>query len=176
MRHLVFEHCEDTLTPEKRRVGVILHDGRLERSEDGVVGVRRVLLDDATFRPAADGPVGGSVLVARIDASREQYLQLAVDPGLPEPSLEQAVDAEGGNVTLVEDHRMSQRNRAVVVRLGLEEIEQRVGALAVLEIRVDDRLTVDDSSACRSDAGHVVCLRPPRLGYGRGWSATICVR
>ena len=57
-------------------------------------------------------------LVLRVDAARKEHLECRVDSFVSECLLDQRVDAEGGEVPLVEDDGIAQRDGTAVVRLG----------------------------------------------------------
>ena len=72
-----------------------------------------------------------------VDPSREQPFQLRVDARLAEAFLDQRVEAESGQMALVEHDGMAQRDRLAVVRLFREQVEERARARAVPPVPID---------------------------------------
>ena len=64
-------------------------------------------------------------IVLRIDAAREQALEIRVDASLTQRPLDERVEVERGEVAFVEHDRMTERNRPLVIGVRRQEIEQR---------------------------------------------------
>ena len=154
MHHLVLEHREDALAAAEHRVAIALDRAGLEDRENRAVGAAGVSLDLVTSGPAVRGVLVGRLPIAGVDTAREQSLEIVVQPRVVEALLEETVHGEGRYVPLVEHDRMTQGNRALVIRVVIEDVEQRPCALPVAEIGLDDRLTVDDRSICRTAGAH----------------------
>ena len=98
-------------------------------------------------------------LVLGIDAPREQHLERRVNPIASERLLDQRVDAEGGQMPLVENDGIAQRDGAAVVRLGGHEIEQLPRSRTHTTEAIEKRGTIDRGAGRDSVAGHVEFLR-----------------
>ena len=107
MHDLVLEHREHALPAAQHGVRVVLDGRRLERLENRVVGRARVALHLSSRRPVVDRRLVGRLLVARVDAAREQHLEIVVQPGVAEPLLEEAIHGERRDVAFVEDDRVT---------------------------------------------------------------------
>jgi hypothetical protein len=96
-------------------------------------------------RVRALGPAcrGGDGLLVRIDAAGEERLQAGVDAGPPQPLLHERVEAEGGQMPVVEDNRMPERDWLRVVGLVGEQVEDRPRTFAVPAIPGGQPLTVE---------------------------------
>ena len=68
------------------------------------------------------------------NAAREQQFEPFVGAAQAEAALQKGNHAERGKMPFVEHDRIAQRNRARVVRVGIDEIEQRTGPLAVAAV------------------------------------------
>ena len=115
-------------------------------------------LDDAAIGLVDEGahllPIGPreclprrAALLIGIDAAGEQLLESRVDARAPERLLHEGVQAEAGQVTLVEHDRVPQRNRLLVVRIVGEQPEQPIGLRAITSV-AGDRLIAIDASEC----------------------------
>jgi hypothetical protein len=125
---LVLDDGPDRLRVAQQRMIVAHHigirDGVLDARVGGI-GVREHGVP-AGPRGIATGDRGG--LLVRIDAAREDRLEVLVDARVPETLLDQRVDGEAGQVALVEHDRIAQRDRLVEVGGGIEQVEQRARA------------------------------------------------
>src|SRR5262249_29552680 len=129
----------------------------------------------------AGGParslVGDRALVFRVDPPLEEDLVISVHAPLAEAALDERVDVEGGQVPLVEADRISQRDRARLVRLGHDGVEEVQGSTPIDLEPVHESLPVQshetarcyypasvilDSGMCAADG-----FFPPRSAGGR---------
>src|SRR5204863_2397135 len=115
MHELMFEDREGRLSPVEQRVPGTNQLFAHQCAHDLTVGFVGKRLDDGTVRPRIADPVAGWRL-CWIDASRKKIFQPRIDAGAAERTLHQSVEAERRQMALVEDHRMTCRNRAAVVR------------------------------------------------------------
>ena len=117
MHRLMLQDGEDPLAAMHDTVRLPVDRRGGERRQDRRVRPRDVALHRLARRPGIAGRRRGGGTVGRIDAAREKRFQLAIDPGVSEPPLQQRVDREGGDVAVVEDHRVPELDRVRVVRL-----------------------------------------------------------
>src|SRR5262249_8483167 len=119
-----------------------------ERVENEGVAVVGEPTDLVARRPFGAVAVPGGRLVFRIDAARERGLEPFVDARPAEPLLYQRVDAECGEVPLVKDDGVTERDRARVIRLGSDDVEQLARSLAIVTVPIGKRLPVHDGRIC----------------------------
>src|SRR6266511_364391 len=100
----------------QRRVG--------QRVEHERVARVRKATDFVARRPFATLTAGCRRLVLGINAAGKQPFESIVDAGPSERLLDECVQAECRQMTLVEDDWMTQRDRTRVKRLRRDEIEQ----------------------------------------------------
>src|SRR6185295_11810850 len=65
-----------------------------------------------------------------------------------EAALHQGIEAEGREVTFVENDRMAQGDGTAVVRLVIDQVEQPFRAGTVPQVPIDQTLTVSGGHAC----------------------------
>jgi hypothetical protein len=97
--------------------------------------------DDVTARPDRRRGLR-RVCLGGIDPSREELFEPLVDPGAPEGSLDQGIEAERRQMALVEDDGMPKRDRLTVVGVAGEEIEEHPRPLAVAAIPGSEHRTI----------------------------------
>src|SRR5581483_11463936 len=110
---------------------------RLRAVQQRIPGTIELLVlehvEDATIRFLAERPHGFAtgprrrcaprrIVLARIDAASKQLLEMVVDAGTSERFLDERVEAEGRQMSFVEHDRVALSDRAVVVRIGGEEV------------------------------------------------------
>ena len=118
MQLLVLYQGEHGLAAVQDRMALALDVGVPDRIHDPPVGLGGVLPHRLAAGPGRDrGPVR-RVLILGVDAAGEEHLEPGVDARAPEPALDEGVHAERGDVSLVEDHRMTEGYRLLVVGVG----------------------------------------------------------
>jgi hypothetical protein len=125
-----------------------------DRVEHLAVGLRGELADHVAAGPSRHAVAILALRFVRVDAAREQLLEAGVDARAPESALHQRVEAERGQVPLVEHDGVPQRDRPLVVGLGRHQVENRPRALAVAGIPGGELFTVEaPAGICRG--GHI---------------------
>jgi hypothetical protein len=82
------------------------------------------------FGPPAGG-AAARLFLRRIDPSSEERFERRVDARAAERSLDERIEAERRQVAFVENDRMPEIDRARVVRLVGQEVEERTGTCPV---------------------------------------------
>ena len=101
------------------------------------LGARRPLVAD---RRVAGGR--GGVRFMWIDAAREQRFEAGVDAGQAEAALDQRVEAEAGQVTLVENDGVAERNRPRIVGLVRQHVEQGLRARPAVAVALNQAAAI----------------------------------
>ena len=140
---LVLDHGEHGLAAVQDRVPLLLDVGVLQRVHDQPVGLGRVLPDRLAAGPRRDRSAVGGGPVLGIDAAGEEGFQPGVDPRPPQPALDERVDAEGGDVPLVEHHGMTEGYRLLVVGVGGQQVEEAGGPAAGVPVPGDAGFPLD---------------------------------
>src|SRR5206468_3968372 len=109
-----------------------------------------------------------------INPAREQRFEARVDARPSQRSFHERVEAERGQMAVVEHDRLPQRDRALVVSGGLDEIEQRPGPFTVALIPRHDARAVERHSltSYRMKIVTARTARPRGSGAGRGAPAS----
>src|SRR5204863_673464 len=156
---LVFEDGEHGLGAIEQRIAGTVDVAVEQGVEDLAVGLIRECAHLVPRRPAVVSRVrkdpayivvgslwtrrSGRLRFMRVDTAGEERLEPRVDARAAETFLDQGVEAESRQVAFIEHDRMTQRDRAAVVRVNVEEIEKRARAFAVAPVPRRDGLTVD---------------------------------
>ena len=104
---------------------------------------RGVVVHLGARRPRRVAARDGRGFGVGVDAAREDRFEVLVDARLPEPLLDQRVDGERRQVAFVEDDRVAQRDRPLVVGGLVEQVEQRARAGAAALEAVEDGRPVE---------------------------------
>ena len=99
-------------------------------------------LDLPARRPAEGNPADRRFVLG-IDSAFEEDLVIGIDPALLEPSLDERIDVEGGQVPLVEADRVAQRDGARLVGAGNHAVEELPRAPPVAVEPVHASLTIE---------------------------------
>ena len=164
---LVLEDVVGSLGADQTRIGWILERRVGVRVED-----RRIRGAGEAVHGCAVGPGGALVLgrdrgIARIDSAVEQSLQLGVERGAPKRIPHQGDERKTGDVPVVEDERVAQRQRCVFVRFRCDHREKVRGPLPVGTITRRHRFTVD---CCCSQRVHVPAFTRDCAQSRAGWA------
>ena len=137
MHRLVLEDRERRLRVIEQRVPWTIE--LLARERIGDLPIRFVdeRLHHRSARPQTARLVR-RVRLVRIDAAREQLLELRIDARTAERALHERVEAERRQMAVIEDDRLPQMNRPAVIGLLGEEVEQRTRPLAVAQVRINE--------------------------------------
>jgi hypothetical protein len=143
VHRLVLEDREHGLRLVQQRMAGLLERGVGKRVEDEIVaGLGKPLYVGSRWPLGRLAAVGGALAV-RVDAAREQALEVGVDARTPERLLHQRVHAESWQVALIEHDRVPERDRPRVVGLRPDDVEQRACPPPVLTILVGQRFPVE---------------------------------
>ena len=144
VHRLVLENREHGLGAVQQRMARLIDVAVEQRVDHLAIGLIRKRMDFVARRPSiatispstcpalpstATRPLPPPGALVRIDPAREEILQPRIDARAAEPLLDQRVEAEAGQVAFVEHDRMAQRDRAAVVGLFVEQIEERARPL-----------------------------------------------
>jgi hypothetical protein len=110
--------------------------------DDRAVRLGRVA-SDLDSRGPRRRPRGERLLVLRIDTALEENLVLGIDPGASQALLQQRVDRERGKVAFIEADGIAQRDRARLIGLRADAVEERFGALPQGHIAADSGLSIE---------------------------------
>jgi sulfur carrier protein len=146
VHRLVLEDGEHRLGAIEHRMSRLLDVGVEERVDHLPVGLACELVNGVArwplSRPTRPTRPTCPTLV-RIDSSGEQRFEVRVDARTAKPLLHERIETEAGEMSFVEDDRMTERDRLAIVRLFGEQIEERARSRAVLPVPGDERRTVD---------------------------------
>ena len=131
MHLLVFEDRPERARLIQHRIAGALEIGGRNRLLDQAVGRLDVLLHFGPRRPRRVSARDRSRLALGIDAAREDRFEVFVDAPPSERLLDQGVHGERRDVPLVENNRIAQRDRALVIDRFVEQVEQRAGPAPV---------------------------------------------
>ena len=164
MHRFMFENGVRRFRAVEQGVSRLLDVGVGQRREHAAVGFLGKPPDLFSRRPSlARVRVTSRVGFVRVDAAREQRLEMRIDARLAEPALHQRVEAESRQVSFVEHQRMAERDRPRVVGLVPDEIEEHLRSLAIPCVPVEERLPIE----CRGDRGHALAWMVPLQGRFR---------
>ena len=110
--------------------------------------------DLAARRPRRRLGAIGRCPIVRIDPAGKQVFEALVDARMSEAFLDERVEAERRQVPLVEDDRMPESDRARVVGVRPDEIEQLFRAQPVATIPVDNLCAVESRGVRGDRLGH----------------------
>ena len=160
MHRLVLEDAIRRFRAVEQRVAGALDVARGKRVEHLAVRFGRELPHDgsrAASRPRRHRPVPacdscGSMPRAKSCSSR------CVDARTAQPTLHERVEAERRQVALVEHDRVAKGDRARVIRLGREQVEERLERARLSRYQSSRSRTVEpvelSRSGCRGCVGH----------------------
>jgi len=148
VHRLVFEDGVDGLPLVEQRVSALLDGSVRQDVEDARVALIGEALDLVARGPFEASAIGGR-LVLRIDATREELLEPFVDALAAEPLLHERVEAEGRQVTFVEDHWMPQGDGTGIVGLRTDEVEECTRSLPVATVPTCELFAIDAGGYCR---------------------------
>jgi len=152
VHRLVLENREDRLTPIEQGMPRPVELLVQEHLADPAIGLFGELAHGLSFGPGGGPATSRSLgsglrmnlwVLTRIDAAREERLELGVDTGAAECALDERVETEGGQMALVEDNRMPERDRLAVVRALRQQAEELARARTHTVIARDQRRAVD---------------------------------
>ena len=123
----VLEDREGGFRTIEQRMARPIEVGVLEGIKDLPVGFGRKVLDEIAGGPSSPRitklPGRVSLGLMRIDASSEQRFKADIDARPTQTALDERVEAERGQMALVKDDRMAQRDRAAVISLLADQVE-----------------------------------------------------
>src|SRR2546422_3402351 len=151
----MLEDHEDGLGPVEQRMTGPVDVAMGQGVDHPRIGRPRELLDDSPARPALAVwlRIGRRRLFrGRIDAAREQHLELRVDAGRSQGGLHQRIEAERGHVAFVEHDGVPERDRVTVVgTLVDQEVEQGAGSLSIAAVPGNESRPVDRARYLRPE-------------------------
>ncbi len=154
MHGFVLEDREGGIRALEQRMTGPIEVGVLEGIQHLTVGFGGKVLDEIAGGPPSSRitKMAGRVPLGlmRIDASSEQRFKADVDARPAQTALHERVEAEGRQMALVKDDRMAQRDRAAVVRLFADQVEERLRPRAVAHIPVGEGLASERRHGRRS--------------------------
>ena len=122
---LMLEDRPQRLRVLQQRVVVALQVGPGDRVRDQPIRRRDVVEDDAARGPGRVSSGHRGRLGVGIDPARKDRFQGLIDPWLSQAPLDQRVDGEGRQVPFIEDDRVSQGDRPLVVGRRVDQVEER---------------------------------------------------
>ena len=144
MHRLVFERRVEGLRPLHRRT-ILVELCLLERAHDGFIRARPEREHFVARRPFRfrTAPRHRGIYAVGIDSAFEELFQPRINRCAAKPSPQKREDAEGGQVSFVEDDRITQRDRPRIVRGRIDEVKNRAGTRPVAAIPVDHGGPID---------------------------------
>ena len=115
---------------------------------------------DSLSKRAGRVPLG----LMRIDASSEQRFEVHIDARPTQTALDERVEAERRQMALVKNDWMAQRDRPAVIRLLVDQVEERLRPRAVAHIPVGEGLASGRRHGCRSQHNGGRIAQPIRAG------------